>query len=170
MLFGLPLVVRPTSCWQLSWDELESNQQSFQAFCHCLRVSPKGRGGLQQAGAERPPCRQPQNHPAFGAKGRPPQVLQQAGQPSCWLHVSGTSRSPGRSITLLWHNAHLFHLPEAEMAAACQIRDLGWARSQWRPLSQHLPGPAALRLQHPAAAPGSGPRAASALQLSSPPC
>ncbi|XP_070804550.1 meiosis 1 arrest protein [Pituophis catenifer annectens] len=37
MLFGLPLVVRPTSCWQLSWDELETNQQSFQAFCHCLR-------------------------------------------------------------------------------------------------------------------------------------
>ncbi|XP_029140990.1 meiosis 1 arrest protein [Protobothrops mucrosquamatus] len=36
LLFGLPLVLRPTSCWQLSWDELEANQQSFQAFCHCL--------------------------------------------------------------------------------------------------------------------------------------
>ncbi|XP_026532310.1 meiosis 1 arrest protein [Notechis scutatus] len=37
VLFGLPLVVRPTNCWQLSWDELETNQQNFQAFCHCLR-------------------------------------------------------------------------------------------------------------------------------------
>ncbi|KAM6441100.1 meiosis 1 arrest protein isoform 2-T3 [Liasis olivaceus] len=37
VLSGLPLVIRPTSCWQLSWDELETNQQSFQALCHCLR-------------------------------------------------------------------------------------------------------------------------------------
>ncbi|XP_039189869.1 meiosis 1 arrest protein isoform X2 [Crotalus tigris] len=37
LLFGLPLVLRATSCWQLSWDELEANQQNFQAFCHCLR-------------------------------------------------------------------------------------------------------------------------------------
>ncbi|XP_062992112.1 meiosis 1 arrest protein [Elgaria multicarinata webbii] len=36
VLFGLPLVVRPTSCWQLNWDELEANQQTFQALCHCL--------------------------------------------------------------------------------------------------------------------------------------
>lgn len=174
MLFGLPLVVRPTSCWQLSWDELETNQQSFQAFCHCLRVSPKrGRGCLQRdggGGVERPPCQHPRSHPASGAEGRPPQVLQQAGQTYCWLCVSCTSRPPGRSITLFWHNAHRFHLPGAEMAAACQIRDLGWARSQWRPLSRHLPGPAALRLLHPTAAPGSAPRAASALQLPSPPC
>ncbi|XP_062998674.1 meiosis 1 arrest protein-like [Elgaria multicarinata webbii] len=39
VLFGLPLVVRPTSCWQLNWDELEANQQTFQALCHCLVVS-----------------------------------------------------------------------------------------------------------------------------------
>ncbi|KAM3831687.1 meiosis 1 arrest protein [Vipera latastei] len=37
LLFGLPLVLRPTTCWRLSWDELEANQQRFQAFCHCLR-------------------------------------------------------------------------------------------------------------------------------------
>ncbi|XP_070612843.1 meiosis 1 arrest protein isoform X1 [Erythrolamprus reginae] len=37
LLFGLPLVLRPTSCWQLSWEELEVNQQSFQAFCHGLQ-------------------------------------------------------------------------------------------------------------------------------------
>ncbi|ETE58010.1 putative protein C2orf65, partial [Ophiophagus hannah] len=37
VLFGLPLIVRPTNCWQLSWDELETNQQNFQAFCHCLQ-------------------------------------------------------------------------------------------------------------------------------------
>ncbi|XP_063165868.1 meiosis 1 arrest protein isoform X2 [Candoia aspera] len=36
VLSGLPLVIRPTSCWQLSWEELEANQQSFQALCHCL--------------------------------------------------------------------------------------------------------------------------------------
>lgn len=38
LLFGLPLVARPTTCWQLTWDELEANQQSFQALCHCLQV------------------------------------------------------------------------------------------------------------------------------------
>ncbi|XP_061438956.1 meiosis 1 arrest protein [Rhineura floridana] len=37
LLFGLPLVVRPTNCWQLNWDELEANQHRFQALCHCLR-------------------------------------------------------------------------------------------------------------------------------------
>ncbi|XP_048365798.1 meiosis 1 arrest protein [Sphaerodactylus townsendi] len=37
LLFGLPLIIRPTSCWQLNWDELEANQHSFQALCHCLQ-------------------------------------------------------------------------------------------------------------------------------------
>ncbi|XP_060103438.1 meiosis 1 arrest protein [Heteronotia binoei] len=37
VLFGLPLLIRPTSCWRLNWDELEANQHSFQALCHCLR-------------------------------------------------------------------------------------------------------------------------------------
>nr|XP_056711884.1 meiosis 1 arrest protein [Euleptes europaea] len=36
VLFGCPLIIRPTSCWQLNWDELEANQHSFQALCHCL--------------------------------------------------------------------------------------------------------------------------------------
>ncbi|KAL8206401.1 UNVERIFIED_CONTAM: hypothetical protein K2H54_002282 [Gekko kuhli] len=44
VLFGLPLVIRPTSCWRLNWDELEANQHSFQALCHCLRSIL---GGLQ---------------------------------------------------------------------------------------------------------------------------
>ncbi|XP_044284351.1 meiosis 1 arrest protein [Varanus komodoensis] len=37
VLFGLPLVIKPTSCWQMNWDELEANQHTFQALCHCLR-------------------------------------------------------------------------------------------------------------------------------------
>lgn len=43
VLYGLPLIVRPTNCWQLSWEELEGNQQRFQALCLCLGVS-QGRG------------------------------------------------------------------------------------------------------------------------------
>ncbi|XP_037532776.1 meiosis 1 arrest protein [Nematolebias whitei] len=37
VLYGLPLVVRPTTCWQLDWDEMESNSSLFQALCHTLR-------------------------------------------------------------------------------------------------------------------------------------
>ncbi|XP_062836928.1 meiosis 1 arrest protein [Anolis carolinensis] len=37
VLFGLPLVIRPTSCWKLNWDELEANQHRFQALCCGLR-------------------------------------------------------------------------------------------------------------------------------------
>nr|XP_055067743.1 meiosis 1 arrest protein isoform X2 [Misgurnus anguillicaudatus]XP_055067751.1 meiosis 1 arrest protein isoform X2 [Misgurnus anguillicaudatus]XP_055067758.1 meiosis 1 arrest protein isoform X2 [Misgurnus anguillicaudatus] len=38
MLYGLPLIIRPTSCWQLDWDEMESNHQMFHALCHTLRT------------------------------------------------------------------------------------------------------------------------------------
>ncbi|XP_013874518.1 meiosis 1 arrest protein [Austrofundulus limnaeus] len=37
VLYGLPLVVRPTTCWQLDWDEMETNNSLFQALCHTLR-------------------------------------------------------------------------------------------------------------------------------------
>lgn len=48
VLYGLPFIIRPTSCWQLDWDELETNQHSFHALCHSLLVSvrrlqPRGR-------------------------------------------------------------------------------------------------------------------------------
>uniref|UniRef100_H3B0P3 Meiosis 1 associated protein n=1 Tax=Latimeria chalumnae TaxID=7897 RepID=H3B0P3_LATCH len=36
VFYGLPLIIRPTSCWQLDWDELETNHQSFHALCHAL--------------------------------------------------------------------------------------------------------------------------------------
>ncbi|XP_073098256.1 meiosis 1 arrest protein isoform X1 [Manis javanica] len=36
LTYGLPFILRPTSCWQLDWDELETNQQHFHALCHCL--------------------------------------------------------------------------------------------------------------------------------------
>ncbi|NXG59641.1 M1AP protein, partial [Hemiprocne comata] len=36
VLYGLPLIIKPTSCWQLDWDELETNQHSFHALCHSL--------------------------------------------------------------------------------------------------------------------------------------
>uniref|UniRef100_A0A3P9B6G8 Meiosis 1 associated protein n=1 Tax=Maylandia zebra TaxID=106582 RepID=A0A3P9B6G8_9CICH len=37
VLYGLPLVIRPTTCWQLDWDEMENNQNLFHALCHTLR-------------------------------------------------------------------------------------------------------------------------------------
>ncbi|XP_030578582.1 meiosis 1 arrest protein [Archocentrus centrarchus] len=37
VLYGLPLVIRPTTCWQLDWDEMETNQNLFDALCHTLK-------------------------------------------------------------------------------------------------------------------------------------
>jgi len=31
-----PLVLRPTSCWKVDWDELEANQQNFHALSSLL--------------------------------------------------------------------------------------------------------------------------------------
>ncbi|KAM6180204.1 meiosis 1 arrest protein [Erethizon dorsatum] len=36
LTYGLPFILRPTSCWKLDWDELETNQQHFHALCHSL--------------------------------------------------------------------------------------------------------------------------------------
>ncbi|NWR64196.1 M1AP protein, partial [Bucorvus abyssinicus] len=36
VLYGLPFIIKPTSCWKLDWDELEINQHSFHALCHSL--------------------------------------------------------------------------------------------------------------------------------------
>ncbi|XP_029862294.1 meiosis 1 arrest protein isoform X2 [Aquila chrysaetos chrysaetos] len=36
VVYGLPFIIKPTSCWQLDWDELEINQHSFHALCHSL--------------------------------------------------------------------------------------------------------------------------------------
>ncbi|NXG76118.1 M1AP protein, partial [Baryphthengus martii] len=36
VLYGLPFIIKPTSCWRLDWDELEVNQHSFHALCHSL--------------------------------------------------------------------------------------------------------------------------------------
>ncbi|XP_065606305.1 meiosis 1 arrest protein [Cyrtonyx montezumae] len=36
VLYGLPFIIKPTSCWKLDWDELELNQHSFHALCHSL--------------------------------------------------------------------------------------------------------------------------------------
>ncbi|XP_020567294.1 meiosis 1 arrest protein [Oryzias latipes] len=38
VLYGLPLVIRPTTCWQLDWDEMEANHHLFLALCHTLRT------------------------------------------------------------------------------------------------------------------------------------
>uniref|UniRef100_A0A3P9MWU5 Meiosis 1 associated protein n=1 Tax=Poecilia reticulata TaxID=8081 RepID=A0A3P9MWU5_POERE len=38
VLYGLPLVIRPTTCWQLDWDEMETNNSLFHALCQTLRV------------------------------------------------------------------------------------------------------------------------------------
>ena len=36
VVFGVPLILRPTLCWKLEWEELEGNQQRFHAFCKLL--------------------------------------------------------------------------------------------------------------------------------------
>ncbi|CAB1345576.1 unnamed protein product, partial [Coregonus sp. 'balchen'] len=33
----LNMILRPTTCWQLDWDEMESNHHLFHALCHTLR-------------------------------------------------------------------------------------------------------------------------------------
>ena len=32
VLYGLPRVLKPTSCWKMEWDELEKNQSQFVAL------------------------------------------------------------------------------------------------------------------------------------------
>ena len=31
VLYGMPLIAKPTSCWKLDWEELEMNQSYFQS-------------------------------------------------------------------------------------------------------------------------------------------
>uniref|UniRef100_A0AAJ7XDW3 Meiosis 1 arrest protein n=1 Tax=Petromyzon marinus TaxID=7757 RepID=A0AAJ7XDW3_PETMA len=38
VLYGLPLILKPTSCWKLDWEELETNRQYFHALSHSLKV------------------------------------------------------------------------------------------------------------------------------------
>ncbi|XP_068927884.1 meiosis 1 arrest protein [Petaurus breviceps papuanus] len=58
--YGLPFIIRPTSCWQLDWDELETNQQCFHALCHSLQK----RQWLLLAKGETPSPGPSQNGPA----------------------------------------------------------------------------------------------------------
>ncbi|XP_040275938.1 meiosis 1 arrest protein [Bufo bufo] len=37
MFYGLPTILTPTACWELDWDQLETNQDNFHALCHCLQ-------------------------------------------------------------------------------------------------------------------------------------
>ncbi|KAF5902476.1 meiosis 1 arrest protein, partial [Clarias magur] len=38
VLYGLPLIIRPTTCWKVDWEEIEGNHQTFHALCHTLRT------------------------------------------------------------------------------------------------------------------------------------
>ncbi|XP_075427854.1 meiosis 1 arrest protein [Ascaphus truei] len=38
VLYGLPSILTPTACWELDWEELETNQENFHALCHCLQT------------------------------------------------------------------------------------------------------------------------------------
>ncbi|XP_061106755.1 meiosis 1 arrest protein [Conger conger] len=49
VLYGLPLIIKPTNCWQLDWDEMEANNHLFHALCHALR----SRDWFLLAGGER---------------------------------------------------------------------------------------------------------------------
>ncbi|KAM9330215.1 meiosis 1 arrest protein [Gastrophryne carolinensis] len=57
MLYGLPSVLTPTACWELDWDQLESNQENFQALCHLLQSQELCLLGCQgqQAASGAPP-------------------------------------------------------------------------------------------------------------------
>ncbi|XP_073442937.1 meiosis 1 arrest protein isoform X2 [Dendrobates tinctorius] len=37
LIYGLPAILTPTACWELDWDQLEANQDTFHALCHCLQ-------------------------------------------------------------------------------------------------------------------------------------
>ena len=37
VLFGLPLVARPTACWKLDWEDLVANQQHYTTLTKLLR-------------------------------------------------------------------------------------------------------------------------------------
>jgi len=37
VLYGLPYIVKPTSCWRLDWEELEKNQNMFMSICSHLQ-------------------------------------------------------------------------------------------------------------------------------------
>ena len=37
VVYGLPHVVKPTSCWKLEWEELEKNQNLFVGVCSYLQ-------------------------------------------------------------------------------------------------------------------------------------
>ncbi|XP_067654459.1 meiosis 1 arrest protein-like [Haliotis asinina] len=64
LVFGMPLIVQPTSCWKVDWDELEKNQQNFKALCHLLHKKDMVMlGQLEQpvqsaksSTNQRPPC------------------------------------------------------------------------------------------------------------------
>uniref|UniRef100_A0AAV2KM39 Hermes trasposase DNA-binding domain-containing protein n=1 Tax=Knipowitschia caucasica TaxID=637954 RepID=A0AAV2KM39_KNICA len=38
LMYGLPLLLRPSCCWSLDWDDMESNHKIFHGLCHILRV------------------------------------------------------------------------------------------------------------------------------------
>ncbi|XP_019850609.1 PREDICTED: meiosis 1 arrest protein-like [Amphimedon queenslandica] len=42
VVYGSPCIVRSTCCWKLDWDELETNQQHFQALCYQLKERNQG--------------------------------------------------------------------------------------------------------------------------------
>uniref|UniRef100_A0AAV2KRS3 Meiosis 1 arrest protein n=1 Tax=Knipowitschia caucasica TaxID=637954 RepID=A0AAV2KRS3_KNICA len=37
LMYGLPLLLRPSCCWSLDWDDMESNHKIFHGLCHILR-------------------------------------------------------------------------------------------------------------------------------------
>ncbi|XP_060577357.1 meiosis 1 arrest protein-like [Ruditapes philippinarum] len=38
LVFGMPMIAQPTSCWKIDWEDLEKNQQLFKAFCQILLI------------------------------------------------------------------------------------------------------------------------------------
>ncbi|XP_069600788.1 meiosis 1 arrest protein [Ranitomeya imitator] len=59
MLYGLPAILTPTACWELDWDQLEANQDTFHALCHCLQSQQLSliAGCSQRRSSAAPPVR-----------------------------------------------------------------------------------------------------------------
>lgn len=53
VLYGLPLLIQPTTCWKLDWDEMETNHSLFQALCSSLKVHQQSNKMCQFACTER---------------------------------------------------------------------------------------------------------------------
>jgi len=42
VLYGIPRIVKPTSCWKIEWEELENNQSYFNSLNQYMKEKVRG--------------------------------------------------------------------------------------------------------------------------------